>query len=54
MQPELSTSLLGGQFEDQILALEKLNSFAKNDWVIIAKEARLQTSYQRNDFFLKE
>ena len=53
MQPELSTSLLGGQFEDQILALEKLNSFAKNDWVIIAKEARLQTSYQRNDFFFK-
>ena len=34
---------------DSLLALEKLNSFAKNDWVIIAKEARLQTSYQRNN-----
>lgn len=53
LQPELSTSLLGADYEDQILALEKLNLFAKNEWIILAKEARLQTSYQRNDFFFK-
>ena len=52
-QPELTTSLLGGKYEDQILVLEKLNSFAKDNWIVIAKENQMQTSYQRNDFFFK-
>ena len=52
-QPELSTALLGGKYEDQILVLERLNSFAKDNWIIIAKENPLQTSYQRNDNFFK-
>ena len=53
MQPELTTSLLGGKYEDQILILERLNSFAKGNWIIIAKENPSQTSYQRNDYFFK-
>ena len=50
-QPELSTSLLGEKYEDQILVLERLNSFAKDKWIVIAKENIYQTSYQRDDFF---
>ncbi|MBD1161916.1 hypothetical protein IDH30_06535, partial [Pelagibacterales bacterium SAG-MED15] len=53
MQPELSTSLLGAIYEDQILALEKLNSLPKNEWIIVAKEQQSQTHYQRNSFFFK-
>tara|TARA_B100000579_G_scaffold420327_1_gene419945 strand:- start:1534 stop:2892 length:1359 start_codon:yes stop_codon:yes gene_type:complete len=52
-QPELSTSLLGEKYEDQILVLERLNSFAKDKWIVIAKENIYQTSYQRDDFFFK-
>lgn len=52
-QPELSTSLLGEKYEDQILVLEKLNSFAKDNWIVVAKENIYQTSYQRDDFFFK-
>jgi hypothetical protein len=53
MQPELTTSLLGENYEDQILALEKLSLFAKDEWAIIVKDHPAQTSYQRNDFFFK-
>tara|TARA_B100001057_G_C22867271_1_gene957091 strand:+ start:534 stop:2018 length:1485 start_codon:yes stop_codon:yes gene_type:complete len=53
MQPELTTSLLGGIYEDQILVLEKLNSLSKDRWIIIAKENQSQTHYQRNSFFFK-
>tara|TARA_B100001741_G_C16544201_1_gene595902 strand:- start:137 stop:1513 length:1377 start_codon:yes stop_codon:yes gene_type:complete len=53
MQPELTTSLLGGTYEDQILVLEKLNSLSKNKWIIIAKENQSQTHYQRNPFFFE-
>ena len=52
-QPELSTSLLGGIYEDQILVLEKLNSLPRNEWIIVAKENQFQTHYQRNPFFFK-
>lgn len=53
MQPELTTSLLGGIYEDQILVLEKLNSLSKNEWIIVAKENQSQTHYQRNPFFFE-
>ena len=45
--------LLGEKYEDQILVLEKLNSFAKDNWIVVAKENIYQTSYQRDDFFFK-
>tara|TARA_B100001250_G_C19795598_1_gene788566 strand:+ start:824 stop:2200 length:1377 start_codon:yes stop_codon:yes gene_type:complete len=53
MQPELTTSLLGGTYEDQILVLEKLNSLSKNKWIVVAKENQFQTHYQRNPFFFE-
>ena len=53
MQPELTTSLLAGTYEDQILVLEKLNSLSKNKWIIVAKENQSQTHYQRNPFFFE-
>ena len=52
-QPELSTSILGGNYEDQLVALERLNVFLKNDWIVVVKENTLQRSYQRKDFFFR-
>ena len=52
-QPELSTSILGGNYEDQLVALERLNVFLKNDWIVVVKDNLFQRSYQRKDFFFK-
>jgi hypothetical protein len=53
MQPELTTSILGGVYEDQLVALERLNVFIKKEWIVVVKDHPFQTSYQRNDFFFK-
>ena len=52
-QPELSTTLLGNEFDDQILILERLCNFVGNDWLIIIKDNPRQTFYQRGKFFFK-
>ncbi len=52
-QPELSTSLLGGNYEDQILIIERLSIFSKNNWIVIVKENPFQTSFQRDKFFFR-
>ena len=53
LQPELSTSILGGHYEDQILAIERLSAFAKNKWIVVAKEHPFQKSFQRDKFFFR-
>ena len=52
-QPELSTSILGGNYEDQLIVLERLSVFSKDNWIIVVKENILQRSYQRKDFFFR-
>ena len=51
LQPELTTSLFGGKFCDQLLALEILSEMVPSDWVIYVKENPLQKEFNRDDMF---
>lgn len=51
MQPELTTTAIGGLYEDQILALERISKLIPDDWVIYAKENPIQTEQYRGNFF---
>ena len=54
MQPEMSTSLLAGDFDDQIRIIEKLyrNNFYEK-FSIFVREHPAQSSYQRDEMFFK-
>jgi hypothetical protein len=52
-QPELTTSVLGLDYEDQILMLEKIYKTFNKSHTIIVKDHPLQTSFQRGDYFFK-
>lgn len=51
LQPELTTAILGNEFSDQLLALEKISAMLPDDWYIYAKENPKQGFQQRNEFF---
>lgn len=53
LQPELSTSALGGVFTDQILAIEILRTILPKQWYIYVKENPKQSPYARGDYFFK-
>ena len=52
LQPELTTSALGGIYEDQLNMIEILSS-ETSDYTIIAKENPKQNSFQRKPLFFR-
>ena len=53
LQPELSTSTLGGFFHDQMYALEILRTLLGKDWKVLVKENPKQSYYQRDPRFFQ-
>lgn len=51
LQPELTTVSWGGEFVDQVLAIEHLRSLLPQDWSIVVKENPLQTFHSRGPLF---
>lgn len=53
LQPELSTSAIGGVFQDQLYAIETLRALLGDEWTILVKENPKQSYFQRDELFFK-
>ena len=53
MQPELTTTTLGGIYKDQLLAIEHLNTILPDNWYIYIKENPKQLNLYRGTYFFK-
>jgi len=53
LQPEMTTSALGGAYQDQMSALEQLHDSLPPDWFIAVKENPKQTQFQRGNGWFK-
>lgn len=53
LQPEMTTSTLGKEYNDQILAVERVARIIPEDWYIYVKENPLQTYAYRDKYFYK-
>ena len=51
MQPEMTTSPIGGNYRDQVLAIEQLSQILPKDVKIFVKENPKQGSYARGPLF---
>jgi hypothetical protein len=52
LQPEMTTSSLGGDYCDQLLAIERVRDLIPPDWLILIKENPKQTyTHRGQDFF---
>lgn len=53
LQPELTTSALGGIFEDQLTMIEKVSSELEEGYTIVVKDNPKQNSFQRKALFFR-